>query len=109
MQVEIGGEVIDFPEGMTEQELIAAARSIYAQQQQEVQQAPPADNQRMRSLGMGAMDPVYGASQFLEKALPQGAVDRVNQAGQWISDRVPGISPPHPGGVTGQLRDREAE
>ncbi len=107
MQIEIGGQIIEFPEGMSEEELIAAARSIYAQQQQE--QAQPADGQRMRSMGMGVMDPIYGTSQLLERSLPQGAVDRVNQAGEWLADRVPGISPPHPEGVTGQLRDREAE
>ena len=107
MQIEIGGQIIEFPEGMSEEELIAAAREIYAQQQQE--QAQPADGQRMRSLGMGVMDPIYGTSQLLERSLPQGAVDRVNQAGEWLADRVPGISPPHPEGVTGQLRDREAE
>lgn len=106
-QIEIGGEIVEFPEGMSEEEIIAAAREIYAQQEQE--QTPPAEGQRMRSVGMGVMDPIYGTSQLLEKALPEGARERVNQAGEWLADRVPGISPPHPEGVTGQLRDREAE
>jgi len=55
------------------------------------------------------MDPIYGSSQLLERALPEGARETVNQAGEWLADKVPGISPPHPQGVTGQLRDREAE
>jgi hypothetical protein len=81
MQVEIGGEIIEFPEGMTEEQLHEAARAIYQQQQQELAAAAEAQPGRGERFLHGAMDPVVGAVQLIERAnlsptrfgSPQGA------------------------------------
>jgi len=108
MRVEIGGEVIEFPEGMSEEEINAAAAKIYAQQQAERGQAespqpestrpeqPAADPPgRLERLMHGAMDPVVGGIQLIENAKlsptrfgsPRGSNEYAQQREQEYQER----------------------
>ena len=87
MVIEIDGQLIELPEGMPEQEIIAIARKIHEQHAQEQAAAAEAQPGRMERFMHGAMDPVIGGVQLVERAglsptrfgSPQGAGEYARQ------------------------------
>lgn len=113
MRVEIGGEIIEFPDDMSEEEINAAAAKIYAQQQAErAQQQPeasPEQRQQMGAVGrfmQGLADPVVGSAQLLERMTPEAIRGPINRADRWLHENTQGFLGT-PGGADQYARDRE--
>jgi hypothetical protein len=107
MRVEIGGQVVEFPEGMSEEEISKASATIYAQMQQ--QSAPPQSGNEMGRFGrfwQGMADPVVGAAQLLERSVPEAVREPINRADRWLYDNTQGFLG-NPGGADQFARDRE--
>jgi hypothetical protein len=61
-----------------------------------------------RSILQGAMDPVNAGAQMLEQALPETAVERINQLNNWLADQGLPLARIDDRGLQGQLQDQEA-
>lgn len=55
----------------------------------------------------GLRDPIDGGAQLLEYALPQGAVDAINRANNWLAAQTGMVAPVPQGGVDELVRNRE--
>lgn len=104
----------------TEQEL----EQIFAQQMQ--QQAPEAkdpqiaeptkyptglalNQQAAESQMLGMRDPINAAAQMLEKALPQGVSDKINEFNNWLVEQGVPLEVMPKGGFDQYLREQEAQ
>lgn len=79
--VDINGQVVQFPDGMSDQELQTAVRAAAAQ----LGGAKPVGVGGRFMQGVG--DIPQGGAQFLANVLPSGVVNAVNSATQWINDQ----------------------
>lgn len=59
--------------------------------------------------GMGAMDPVYGASQLLYESLPESVQKGGNALNNWLASKGLPLQEMGPGGATQQVQEREQE
>lgn len=57
----------------------------------------------------GLRDPIDAAAQLLEKSLPQGAVEGINTANQWLIDRGLPLAPIGEGGLSEMIGGQEQE
>jgi len=77
------GRVAKFevPEGTTEQQVMELASQL---PKQEPKGEGPS---RIESLAMGLRDPISGAAQLLEKAVPESVASTVNRFNNWLVDQ----------------------
>lgn len=92
--IEVGNDVIEFPDNMSEEQ-IAAVLKGQAQPQQ-----PP--EQKFSGFLMGLKDPISGGAQLLEQTLPKSLVDKINSVNNELA-KYGLVSPVGAGGVTEQV------
>lgn len=94
--IEVGNDVIEFPDNMTDEQIAAALKGQNAPQQQQPQ------GQKLSGFLMGLKDPISGGAQLLEQALPKALVDKVNALNNELA-QYGLVSPVGAGGVTEQV------
>jgi len=92
--IEVGNDVIEFPDNMSDEQIAAVLKG-----QTQPQQAP---EQKFSGFLMGLKDPISGGAQLLEQALPKSLVDKINTVNNELAKY--GLTPPvGAGGVTEQV------
>lgn len=98
--VQVGQDVVEFPDGMSDADIAAAISGSSASSQ-------PSAEAPTSGFLMGLKDPISGGAQLLEKILPQPVVDQVNKLNQILADY--GLVSALPQGGVGQMvRQEEA-
>lgn len=92
--IEVGNDVIEFPDNMSEEQIAAVLKG-----QSTPQQAP---TQKLSGFLMGLKDPISGGAQLLEQALPKALVDKINTLNNELA-QYGLVSPVGAGGVTEQV------
>lgn len=92
--IEVGNDVIEFPDNMSDEQ-IASVLKGQAQPQQ-------ATEQKFSGFLMGLKDPISGGAQLLEQALPKALVDKINTLNNELA-QYGLVSPVGAGGVTEQV------
>lgn len=92
------------PEGASPDQVLAFAKSQWAQMTQEKAQ-PISGLDRFKR---GLMDPIDGGAQLLTKALPEGVVRAGNDLNNFIADKTGLVGRLPAGGVDQQIREQEA-
>jgi hypothetical protein len=92
--IEVGNDVIEFPDNMTDEQIAAALQG----------QSAPAQPQGQKYSGflMGLKDPLSGGAQLLEQALPKSLVNKINMVNNELA-KYGLVSPVGAGGVTEQV------
>lgn len=92
--IEVGNDVIEFPDNMSDEQIAAVLKG-----QAQPQQAP---EQKYSGFLMGLKDPISGGAQLLEQALPKSLVDKINSVNNELA-KYGLVSPVGAGGVTEQV------
>lgn len=92
--IEVGNDVIEFPDNMSDEQIAAVLKG-----QTQPQQAP---EQKFSGFLMGLKDPISGGAQLLEQALPKSLVDKINTVNNELA-KYGLTSPVGAGGVTEQV------
>ena len=93
--IEVGNDVIEFPDNMSDQQIAAVLKG----QTTPNKQAP---EQKFSGFLMGLKDPLSGGAQLLEKALPKSLVNKINMVNNELA-KYGLVSPVGAGGVTEQV------
>ena len=88
--IEVNGEVIEFPDNMSEDQISTVLKQQYPAQQPE---------QKFSGFLMGMKDPLSGGAQMLEQALPKSLVNKINILNNELA-KYGLVSPVGAGGVT---------
>lgn len=88
--IEVNGEVIEFPDNMSEDQISTVLKQQYPAQQPE---------QKFSGFLMGMKDPLSGGAQMLEQALPKSLVNKINMLNNELA-KYGLVSPVGAGGVT---------
>lgn len=92
--IEVGNDVIEFPDNMSDEQIAAVLKG-----QTQPQQAP---EQKFSGFLMGLKDPISGGAQLLEQALPKSLVNKINTLNNELA-KYGLVSPVGAGGVTEQV------
>lgn len=92
--IEVGNDVIEFPDNMSEEQIASVLKG-----QASPQQAPA---QKLSGFLMGLKDPISGGAQLLEQALPKALVDKINALNNELA-QYGLVSPVGAGGITEQV------
>jgi hypothetical protein len=93
--IEVGNDVIEFPDNMSDQQIAAVLKG----QTTPNKQAP---EQKFSGFLMGLKDPISGGAQLLEQALPKSLVNKINMVNNELA-KYGLVSPVGAGGVTEQV------
>lgn len=95
---------VEFPDGMTDAQIVAAIK-------QNMKPAAPAANaaplSRLDKIGRGAIDPIDGGAQLLTNLLPKSVVETGNRVNNWLADKTGLVARLPEGGVDQQVREKE--
>lgn len=108
------GSLIDFPDGTPDETITRVMRENFGGPQPT---APAQPVTRGQSFIQGLTDPIQGGAQLLANALPNGAVNAVNDAAAWLNQlpvvgpasRAIGLTPATPQQINEQTQRREAD
>jgi len=92
--IEVGNDVIEFPDNMSDEQIAAVLQGQATSQQE--------PKEKLSGFLMGLKDPISGGAQMLEQALPKGLVDRINTLNNELA-QYGLVSPVGAGGVTEQV------
>jgi hypothetical protein len=93
--IQVGKDVIEFPDNMSDEQITAVLRK----QETPSQQVP---EQKYSGFLMGLKDPLSGGAQLLEQALPKSLVTKINEINNELA-KYGLVSPVGAGGVTEQV------
>src|SRR3989304_6079449 len=107
----------DVPDGTTPEQATTMMQSYFSP---DFDASPPTDRQKLLSslpmrLAKGGKDPIDGAAQFVQRVLPDGVVNAVNKAADFIggpgtfAGDVLGIKGSTPEQMTAGIKDSNAE
>ena len=92
--IEVGNDVIEFPDNMSEEQIAAVLKGQSTPEQ--------TATQKFSGFLMGLKDPISGGAQLLEQALPKSLVDKINTLNNELA-QYGLVSPVGAGGVTEQV------